>query len=123
MASQARLQTSLRELPDLAVIDLYGDSDGFAEESLDAAYTRAAERTPGPILLNFARATYINSKGIALLITLLMRAREAGRHLFAAHLSPHYLEIFEITRLSDFFHVVPDEAAAVAAVRELPRGI
>ena len=34
--------------------------------------------------------------------------------LLACNLSEHYVEIFNITRLSDFISVLPDEESAIA---------
>ena len=45
---------------------------------------------------------YINSTGIALIVGLLAKARASKRCLLAYGLSDHYVEIFNITRLSDF---------------------
>ena len=46
---------------------------------------------------------------------MLADARRDGREVRAAGLSPHYLEIFEITRLSDYMRIFDDAAAAMAA--------
>ena len=67
------------------------------------------------MLLKFDKVDYINSTGIALIVGLLAQARKSGRRLLTSGLSPHYLEIFQITRLSDFMQIYPDEAAALAA--------
>ena len=56
---------------------------------------------------------YINSTGIALIVSLLGRARASQRRLSAYGLSDHYVEIFNITRLSDFMGIYPDEKSAV----------
>ena len=61
------------------------------------------------------RVEYINSTGIALLVSLLGKARRDGRPVTAWGLTDHYREIFEITRLADFMEVVTDEHAARAA--------
>ena len=45
---------------------------------------------------------------------LLARARAAKRRLVAYGLSDHYVEIFNITRLSDFVSVFPDEETALS---------
>jgi hypothetical protein len=44
---------------------------------------------------------------------LLARARASKRALSAYGLSDHYVEIFNITRLSDFVSVFPDEESAL----------
>ena len=67
------------------------------------------------VLLNFADVDYINSTGIALIVSILAQARKAHMPLITAGLSEHYQEIFRITRLADFMSIYPDEAAALAA--------
>lgn len=111
MAGQ-RLEWGVRSANGLAVIDLRGDINAEAEAALNAAYAQAEGQNTSAILLNFSQAGYINSTGIALLVGLLTRARQSGRKLLACGLSPHYSEIFKITRLADFMPIYPDEASA-----------
>ncbi len=107
------LEVEVRREPGVAVLDLRGEINGFAQEALDAAYTEAEALGPETILLNFEGVDYINSTGIALIVGLLARARAAKRSLLACNLSDHYVEIFNITRLSDFVNVFPDEESAL----------
>jgi anti-sigma B factor antagonist len=108
------LEATVRQEPSVAVIDLTGEINGFAQEALDAAYAEAEAKNPEAILLNFEDVDYINSTGIALIVGLLARARASKRRLLACNLSEHYVEIFNITRLSDFMSVLPDEVSAIA---------
>jgi|SRR5215218_6542640 anti-anti-sigma factor len=108
------LEASVRQEPGVAVIDLNGEINGFAQDALDAAYAEAEGENPETILLNFEDVEYINSTGIALIVSLLARARASKRRLLACNLSDHYVEIFNITRLSDFMNVYPDEESAIA---------
>ncbi len=107
------LEVEVRREPGGTVLDLRGEINGFAQEPLDAAYAEAERENPGTILLNFEGVDYINSTGIALIVGLLARARAARRNLVAYGLSEHYVEIFNITRLSDFVNVFPDEESAL----------
>jgi anti-anti-sigma factor len=107
------LEVEMRREPRGVVLDLRGEINGFAQEALDAAYAGAEEGNPETILLNFEGVDYINSTGIALIVGLLARARAAKRNLVAYGLSEHYVEIFNITRLSDFLSVFPDEESAL----------
>lgn len=107
------LEATVRREPEATVLDLKGEINGFSEETLEAAYAEAEEGDPGTILLNFADVDYINSTGIALIVGLLAKARARGRKLSACNLSRHYVEIFEITRLSDFMSVFDDEESAM----------
>ena len=107
------LEVEVRREPGGAVLDLRGEINGFAEEALDAAYAEAETRDPATILLNFEEVDYINSTGIALIVGLLARARASKRDLLGLRPSDHYVEIFNITRLSDFVSVFPDEESAL----------
>lgn len=108
------LQAAVRHQTNTAVIDLKGDIDGSAEDALQNAYHNALTQNPHAVLLNFASVGYINSKGIALIVMLLAQARKSGTRLLTTGLSPHYIEIFNITRLSDFMKFYPDEQTALA---------
>jgi anti-anti-sigma factor len=99
--------------PRIAVIELHGEINGFAEAALNDAYTKATDQQVETILLNFADVDYINSNGIALIVGLLAKARASHTRLLASGLSEHYVEIFTITRLADFMTIFPDEASAI----------
>src|ERR687894_1580131 len=107
------LEASVRPEPGGVVLDLRGEINGFGQQALNAAYAEAESNDPEAILLNFEDVDYINSTGIALIVSLLAQARASKRRLLACNLSEHYVEIFNITRLSDFISVFPDEESAV----------
>jgi anti-sigma B factor antagonist len=111
-----RLEVRVRHKPGVAIIDLHGEINAFAEDVLNGAYAEAESSNPEAILLNFSDVDYINSTGIALIVGLLARARESGRRLLACGLTEHYEEIFNITRLAEFMNVFPDEASAMSSV-------
>jgi anti-sigma B factor antagonist len=102
-------------VPGAAVIQLSGDVDGTAADMLTAAYDQAAAQgDPTSIVLDFAAVGYINSTGIALIVSVLAKARAQRRKVVASGLSEHYREIFDITRLSDFIELFPDLDHAVS---------
>jgi len=98
------------------VIDLSGEINAAAEVLLNEAYAEAEKQSPAAIILNFKETGFINSTGIALIVSLLSRARKDHRPLVAFGLSDHYQEIFHITRLADFMTIVPDEISALAEI-------
>ena len=110
------LTATVRTSGQLAVIDMAGDIDGFADAVLEQAYATADASGAAAILLNFVDVGYINSTGIALIVGLLAKARMAHKQLMTCGLSDHYQEIFTITRLSDFMTLYPDEASALKGV-------
>jgi len=110
-------EAATRALPGAAVIELSGEVDGSAAAVLTEAYERAVETSPenhDTVVLDFAEVDYINSTGIALIVSVLAKARAERRKVVASGLSPHYREIFDITRLSDFIELFPDLDRAVS---------
>jgi anti-anti-sigma factor len=101
--------------PELATIELRGDVNATAEAALAAAYRQAADLGASTVLLDFGGTAYINSTGIALIVRLLADGRKDRREVRACGLSPHYVEIFQITRLSDYMRIFDDQASATAA--------
>lgn len=116
------LRASVSRRSSVAVIELHGEVNEMSEEALNAAYDEAAGYNPAVILLNFREVNYITSTGVALIVGLLGRSREANRRLAACGLNEHYTEIFEITRLSDFISVFPDETGALNELLQLKSG-
>ena len=104
---------TVRARDGVAILDLPARIDASAEPVLNDAYAEAVAGGSKRIVLNFAGVDYLSSTGIALIVGILARSRTAGREVSAAALSDHYREIFEITRLSDFMKMFPDENAAV----------
>lgn len=115
MPTPTPFDANVRRQPRAAIIELRGEINAAAEARLHAAYAQADQDSPEVILLNFEQVEYMNSTGIALVVGLLARARQSRRRLVACGLSPHYREIFEITRLADYMPVFGDETSALTA--------
>jgi anti-anti-sigma factor len=79
-----------------------------------AAYEDAEEAGARRLVLNFGGLEYMNSGGIGMLVTLLVRANRQHQQLAAYGLSDHYREIFELTRLDEAITIYDDEASALA---------
>ncbi len=58
----------------------------------------------------------MNSSGIGLLVTMLIRVQRQKQQLLAYGLSDHYQQIFELTRLNEAIAIYESEDAAVASV-------
>jgi anti-sigma B factor antagonist len=98
------------------VIEIHGELNASADEALSDAYTQAAEAADA-IVLNFEGLEYMNSSGIGLLVTLLIRANRQKKRLIICGLTDHYRHIFQITRLDDAIAIHGTEAEALASVR------
>jgi anti-sigma B factor antagonist len=100
----------------VVTLRIAGDVTSASEAELMAGYTRAVEDGAVAIILDFSGLEYMNSGGIGLLVTLLVRAQRGGVRLLASGLSDHYREILALTRLDEAIEIHESEGAAVAAV-------
>jgi len=98
-----------------SIIDIQGEVSAFAENVLMQAYTEASTPTTRSLILNFSGLEYMNSSGIGLLVTLLIRVNRQKQRLLSYGLSEHYRHIFEITRLSEAIGIYDTEDQALAA--------
>ncbi len=114
---QAQVTMDVRKVNDkVSVIDIKGELTAFAEGVLMQAYNQASDGRVRAIVLNFEGLEYMNSSGIGLLVTLLIRVNREKQRLLTYGLSEHYRNIFQITRLDDAITIYDSEEAAVQAV-------
>jgi anti-sigma B factor antagonist len=113
---QAQVTMDVRRVDDDAsVIDVQGELTAFAEEVLMDAYNQASDGKVRAIILNFEGLEYMNSSGIGLLVTLLIRVNREKQRLLTYGLSEHYRSIFQITRLDDAIGIHDSEEEAIEA--------
>jgi anti-sigma B factor antagonist len=102
------LESSTKVIKGVTVIKLHGEINGLAEPVMQEVAVQIETGDKNTILLDFSEVAYINSTGIALIVNLLRSAEKGGRRLLAYGLSDHYLEIFALTRLADYIHIIKD---------------
>ena len=106
----------VRKVGDTAsVIDIKGDVTAASEGVLMDAYSQAGAEKTKNVLLNFSGLEYMNSGGIGMLVTLLVRANRNKQNLMACGLNDHYRQIFELTRLDEAIAIHATEADALQA--------
>ena len=116
--SESTIQLNVRKAGEgrTKVIDIKGDVTGAAGDDLTEAYnTATADNQTKAIVLNYTDLQYMNSTGIGLLVTLLVRAKRQRQKMLAFGLSDHYRQIFELTRLDEAVTILNSEQEAVAA--------
>lgn len=117
---QAKVIMNVRKVtPTASIIDIQGEVTAFAEQVMMEAYTEASAPGVRAIIINFTDLEYMNSSGIGLLVTLLIRVNRQKQHLLTYGLSDHYKHIFELTRLSDAIKVYNSENDALVATKSL----
>jgi len=70
------------------------------------------------IVLDFSKVEYINSSGLALIIQVLMQARNTGRSIHAFGLTDHFRKVFTMVGITKYTELHADESSACAAFIE-----
>jgi anti-sigma B factor antagonist len=114
--AEHNLSIDVRKINDTtSIVDIKGDITAAAEDELTAAYNDAASDRTRAIILNFTGLEYMNSSGIGLLVTLLVRANRQRQKVSAFGLNEHYQQIFQLTRLDEAIGICSDEEDALAS--------
>jgi anti-sigma B factor antagonist len=98
-----------------SVLRIEGEITSASEKPLMDAYALATGDGARTIVLDFGGLDYMNSGGIGLLVTLLVRVQRHGQHLLAVGLNEHYRQIFSLTRLDEAIGIHDTTEAALAA--------
>ena len=107
----------VRKISDaVSIININGEVSGAAEDALMKAYNEASGPGTRSVILDFSGLEYMNSSGIGLLVTLLIRVNRQKQKMLAYGLSEHYRYIFDLTRLNEAIgiHNTMEEALAAA---------
>ena len=113
--SRTKLTVAVRRVSPFAnVIDISGEINSFSEKVLSEAFSQAIKEHVRTVILNFTDLAFMNSFGIGMLITLLIRAQREGKKIVGYGLKDHYRNIFEITRLDQVIPIYSSEEIALA---------
>lgn len=112
--SKANVMINVRNINNTSsILDIDGEINAYAEDELMDAYNQATDSGVKNIILNFNGLEYMNSSGIGLLVTLLIRVQRRKQQLLAYGLSEHYQQIFELTRLNEAIAIYSTEDEAI----------
>ena len=114
----ATVRMQVRKIdPKISIIDISGEVTAAAEKTLMDCYTEASNTGARAIILNFSGLEYMNSRGIGLLVTLLVRTNRQKQRLMSFGLSEHYRHVLTITRLDEAIAIYATEQEALAAAK------
>ena len=98
-----------------SVLLLEGDIDLHVSPAVRESLNALIKKKPERIVIDFSRATYIDSAGLAALILAMQEVEAYGGSFFLAGLQETLRSIFETSRLDGIFPIFPDVDAALAA--------
>jgi anti-anti-sigma factor len=108
------LTVTIRESGDVTIIDLQGDLTAVTGELVEEAYQKVTEKGARKILFVFDRNNYINSAGIAVLVSITAESRELGQEIRVVGLSDHFCKIFDMVGLTRYITIFSSAEVALA---------
>ncbi len=88
--------------PNVPVIHISGEITSEADDEILGKYHSIPELRRTRVILNFHGTSYINSAGLATLISLITKASESSSKIEFAGLNEHFRKVMDIVGLTDF---------------------
>jgi anti-sigma B factor antagonist len=102
----------------IAVLHLTGELTSLSEKAMTSTY-HALEFDGSPrLVIDFGGTRYINSAGIAVLVSLVADVTRRKGALKFAGLQPHYQRVMEIVGITNYVTLHDEVDQAVAAIAE-----
>jgi anti-anti-sigma factor len=113
------VRITARFAEDIAIVSLSGKflagSDGPYLRQKVKDFVEAGTRK---LIIDFSEVPYIDSTGLGFLAGARVTTQNAGAQMVLANLNTHVRKILDDVKLSPFFIIAPDEAAAIAKLNE-----
>jgi anti-anti-sigma factor len=107
------LAVTIRERGEVSIIDLRGDLTAATGELVEETYQKVTKAGGQKILFVFDKNNYINSAGIAVLVSITAESREQGQVIRVTGLSDHFCKIFDMVGLAKYLTIFPSEELAL----------
>ena len=97
------------------VLAIEGDIDLLVSPAITEALNAMIKKKPERMVIDLSRATYIDSAGVAALISAMQEVKAYGGKFFLSGVQETIRLILETSRLDRIFWIFPDVDAALAA--------
>lgn len=102
MAEDFKIRLDLDADGTVPVLHISGEITSEADDEIMSTYNSIPDNQRNRVVLNFADTNYINSAGIATLISLITKASENSGKIEFAGLNAHFRKVMDIVGLTDF---------------------
>ena len=106
------MEIAVRRDPRFVIVDLVGEIDVNAVARIRDTLGDLTKAASPQIVINMARATFIDSSGLGILMAARRDAQKGGGRLALCGMTKDVRMVFELTRLNKFFEIYDDETAA-----------
>lgn len=110
------MHVTAHHVGEIAVIALVGQLDAVTASEVRQAFTQYGGDGNFHAVVDLGRVSFIDSSGLAALISGLKTFRGHGRDFVLAAVQPTVLQVFTLTMLDRAFRIFPDVPAATDAM-------
>lgn len=114
---EIRLETLVRDIGGLPVIDVAGEIDLYTAPQFKRALSDTVDGGHSCILVNMKQVSYMDSSGFGTLLGVTKRVRPNGGSVNLIGCNDAIHRMLCITRLNTVFGIYDDEEAAVSALK------
>ncbi len=111
MEQNTEVETRLQN--EVGIIDIAGEVTSFSEKILEEAYEKLTADGLKKVGFNFENVSYINSAGMAIIISILTKSRARGQALRSWGLTDHFQKIFEMVGITKYMKHKQNEEEAL----------
>jgi len=111
MEQGAKVTVTSRQ--NVGILGLAGDVTSQTEQDITEAFQKLERDGLKKFLLKFNEATYINSSGLAIVISLVSEGKKKKQKIAASGLSKHFQKVFDVVGLTDYIDIYPTEEEAI----------
>lgn len=109
------LEVSTSATPGGAVVHLRGDITAEAVDRMRQGIAQALSQKPSRLVIDLSETSFLSSPGLAVLVQALQLSQRAGATLILAGANERVRGLFEISRLTDVFKMIPTVDQALSA--------
>ena len=111
MEQNTQVETRLQN--EVGIIDIAGEVTSFSEKILEEAYEKLTTDGLKKIGFNFKNVSYINSAGMAIIISILTKSRARNQALRSWGLTDHFQKIFDMVGITKYMDHKQNEEEAL----------
>lgn len=102
-----------KSIQNVGILELAGDVTSQAEADITDGIRKLEQEGVKKFLFKFNEATYINSSGLAIIISLVSEGKKKKQTFAASGMSKHFQKVFDVIGLTDYVHVYATENDAL----------
>ena len=111
------MQMTVEKKGSVSVVSLFEDIDYYNSDELEEELNKELEDCNSIVLL-LRDVRYIDSSGLGVLTSILRKSKESDKNFILSELSSDVKNIFELTRLLDFFTIFESKKQALESLKQ-----